>query len=153
MTTRGELGRMDHEPITRLLDMALEFADCTHNEAAYYVLVAAGHLAFTDRLKWQVINTAYFLGTNEYFTEVLDMGGVDKYPRDFIALADSLAREEVQIRSLVDEIDTTPEDKIVYPALDSLPDDDREQPAREARRNAAMQEAIVYRNRRARDDA
>jgi hypothetical protein len=153
----------DFEPLTRLLDTALEFAENTWNEEAYYVLVAAGKLAFTDRLRWQVINTARFLGTNVYFTEWLNLGGVDKFPRDFVAMADTLTREGIRRRVVMEKIDASLEarhaegwvrDHAAGWDEDKFYEEwERDRPLRKARSNAAWADARAYRNHRARDNA
>jgi hypothetical protein len=153
----------DFEPLTRLLDTALEFAENTWNEEAYYVLVAAGKLAFTDRLRWQVINTAWFLGTNGYFAEWLHRGGVDKFPRDFVAMADTLTREAIRRRVVMEKIDAGPEARQAEAWIreheadwneDKFSEEwERERPLRKARSKAAWADARAYRNHRAHDNA
>src|SRR4051812_42328555 len=101
---RRDVERGDCAEVTQLLDLALTFAIYTANETAYYLIVAASYFAFTDRQKWQVINTAQFLGTNAYFVDCLECAGVDKSPPVFIAFGQSLVRESVQGRVLIDEI-------------------------------------------------
>jgi len=151
----------DFEPITRLLDMALEFANNTWNEPAYYVLVAAGELAFEAHLKRQVINTARFIGTNAHFTEQLGMGGTDKWAKDFVALADTLVRKEIRHRVWWDEYSRA--HPIVPPSAAERARWDEERAAMEARSQAelpvwqaqyraAMAEALAYRNHRQHDD-
>ena len=154
--TMQSIESLDVEELTDLLDMTLNFAANTWTDAAYYLLLAAHRVAFTDHLHRQVINTARFLGTDDYYRTSLDMAGIDHNSGDFLQLARTMTQECIELNVFSDELMEAPTTHTGASAATALQEAfEVSAESRESDRKAradAYERALAYRNHRMRDD-